>query len=147
MAKRLHSGDQFRGLESNQHQRVQSPMSYQLDDGGISKHLDTAALPKVRGAKEKGPRKRGRESKPAKEERSGTEAAYRGRSAWGGKIPRHRRRPQDLPQSRELFFTEPAVEATADKPARVAVHEDRRSVNNARSDCAKQFAGALAQFH
>jgi hypothetical protein len=40
---------QFRGLESNQHQRVQSPMSYRLDDPGISKHFDTAAPPKVRG--------------------------------------------------------------------------------------------------
>jgi hypothetical protein len=40
---------QFRGLESNQHQRVQSPMSYQLDDPGISALLDTAPMPKVRG--------------------------------------------------------------------------------------------------
>jgi hypothetical protein len=28
----------FRGLESNQHQRVQSPMSYRLDDPEISGH-------------------------------------------------------------------------------------------------------------
>jgi hypothetical protein len=40
---------QFRGLESNQHQRVQSPMSYRLDDPGISKLFDTAAPLKVRG--------------------------------------------------------------------------------------------------
>ena len=36
MADSLHSGEQFRGLESNQHQRVQSPMSYRLDDPGIA---------------------------------------------------------------------------------------------------------------
>jgi hypothetical protein len=40
---------QFRGLESNQHQRVQSPMSYRLDDPGISQLLDTATLAQVRG--------------------------------------------------------------------------------------------------
>ena len=40
---------QFRGLESNQHQRVQSPMSYQLDDPGINLSIDTAQWAKVRG--------------------------------------------------------------------------------------------------
>ena len=30
---------QFRGLESNQHPRVQSPMSYQLDDPGVTVFL------------------------------------------------------------------------------------------------------------
>src|SRR5206468_2773344 len=29
----------FRGLESNQHPRVQSPMSYQLDDPGVTASL------------------------------------------------------------------------------------------------------------
>jgi hypothetical protein len=42
-------GQKLRGLESNQHQRVQSPMSYRLDDPGICDGFDTAALPKVRG--------------------------------------------------------------------------------------------------
>lgn len=36
---------QFRGLESNQHQRVQSPMSYRLDDPGINKRLETMRRP------------------------------------------------------------------------------------------------------
>ena len=30
------SGRQFRGLESNQHRRVQSPASYLLDDPGMN---------------------------------------------------------------------------------------------------------------
>src|ERR1700704_569622 len=39
-------GQKLRGLESNQHRRGQSSMSYRLDDPGIS---DTYRLPEVRG--------------------------------------------------------------------------------------------------
>jgi hypothetical protein len=42
---------QFRGLESNQHPRVQSPMSYQLDDPGVT--ISLSQLPSTRfGEKE-----------------------------------------------------------------------------------------------
>ena len=39
-------GQKLRGLDSNQHQRVQSPSSYRLDDPGI---IDSFRLSKVRG--------------------------------------------------------------------------------------------------
>ena len=39
-------GQKLRGLESNQHRRVQSSMFYRLDDPGI---IDSFGLPKVRG--------------------------------------------------------------------------------------------------
>ena len=42
----LSPGIQLRGLESNQHQRIQNPTSYPLDDPGIS---DTFTSAKVRG--------------------------------------------------------------------------------------------------
>ena len=36
----------FRGLESNQHQRVQSPMSYRLDDPGIAVFMTQPHIPR-----------------------------------------------------------------------------------------------------
>ena len=48
IAYRANFSRQLRGLESNQHQRVQSPMSYRLDDPGIKAHrsavFKTAAI-------------------------------------------------------------------------------------------------------
>ena len=43
------SGRQFRGLESNQHRRVQSPASYLLDDPGMGE-LHTPRDSKTRPA-------------------------------------------------------------------------------------------------
>jgi hypothetical protein len=42
------SSPKFRGLESNQHQRLQRPMSYRLDDPGMSA-FRRGALPKGSG--------------------------------------------------------------------------------------------------